>query len=189
MLTTLDQIKGDILHRLQAGAASRRSAMHTPVVVTSDADARVMVLRAFDPVTQIARFHTDSRAPKVALIRQSPALGILFYDRDEKVQIRCRGQGEILMSGALVDEAWKASTPFARRCYLGEAPGEEASGPTSGLPEQYEGVEPSEADLVGARANFAVLHVSITSFDWFQLAQTGHRRAVFDCAGARWMTP
>ncbi len=189
MMITLDQVQADIMQRLQAGASNRRSAMHTPVVVTSDADARVMVLRAFDPSTQTARFHTDGRAPKAALIRHSPGIGILFYDRDAKVQIRCRGQGEILTSGALVDDAWKASTPFARRCYLGDAPGKIASEPTSGLPPQFEGVEPSEAELASARPNFAILQVMITSFDWFHLAQTGHRRAVFDDAGARWITP
>lgn len=189
MLTSLDQVKADIMQRLQASAANRRSAMHTPVVVTGDADARVMVMRAFDPGCQTARFHTDSRAPKAALIRQSPAIGVVFYDAGEKVQIRCRGRGEILTDGALVDEAWANSTPFARRCYLGNAPGEVAPEPTSGLPQQFEGVEPSEAELASARPNFAILLVTITSFDWFHLAQTGHRRAVFDADGARWLTP
>jgi pyridoxamine 5'-phosphate oxidase len=163
--------------------------MHTPVIATADADARIMVLRAFDPVPATLRFHTDARSPKADLISAGAPLGALFYDRAEKVQIRCRGTGRIERAGPLADAAWAASTCFARRCYLGDGPGTVSDQPTSGLPPVFEGREPDEDELRVARANFAVLVMEVASFDWFHLAHTGHRRAVFDQSGARWITP
>ena len=68
MYDDLDQVRADLESRLARAATDRKGAMHTPVVVTGDVDARVMVLRAFDPSNRTLRFHTDVRAPKVAAI-------------------------------------------------------------------------------------------------------------------------
>lgn len=189
MLDSFEAIRADIDCRLADAAENRHGAMHTPVVVTADADARVMVLRAWDPEGQTLRFHTDARAPKAAMIGAGAPVGVLFYDRDAKLQIRCRGTGRIERDGPAVDAAWATSPNFARRCYLGEAPGTSAEKPSSGLPPQFEGVEPDNAQLVPARENFSLLLVTVESFDWFWLAHTGHRRAILGRDGERWVTP
>ncbi|HCY02993.1 MAG TPA: flavin-binding protein, partial [Erythrobacter sp.] len=62
--------------------------MHSPVVATADADARVMVLRAFDADSWLLRFHTDVRSPKVAVIETDSRIGVLAYDRQAKIQLR-----------------------------------------------------------------------------------------------------
>ena len=184
-------IASDIAARLGQAASDRRAAMHTPVVATADADARVMVLRAYDPATHTLRFHTDIRSPKCAIIGEGAPVGVLFYDREAKLQVRCRGRGWIERDTPLVDEAWANSTNFARRCYLGEGPGAVSGTPTSGLPAQFEGTEPSDEDLVPAREYFAVLLVELEEADWFSLAHTGHRRAIIQLASGegRWVSP
>ena len=189
MLDTLDSVRKDAEARLAAAARDRRSPMHTPVVATADADVRVMVLRDFAQWT--LRFHTDSRAPKVAVIARDPQVGVLFYDQPEKVQIRVRGVARVESEGATAQAAWESANNYARRCYLGEGPGSVAAQPSSGLPEAFEGIEPSDAQLAPARANFAVLLVEVRQLDWFYLAHDGHRRAQFDLASgeARWVTP
>ncbi|MFN4112637.1 MAG: flavin-binding protein [Sphingomonadaceae bacterium] len=189
MLDNLEQLRRDIDRRLNEAVSNRRSPMHTPVVMAGEADARIMVLRDFEPATATARFHTDARAPKVGVIGSGAPVGVLFYDRDDKVQIRCRGTGWIEQSGPIADAAWAASTRFARRCYLGDGPGSPAAGPSSGLPPQFEGCEPEEHDLIPARAHFAVLLVRLDMIDWFHLAHTGHRRALFENGTGRWITP
>ena len=195
MLETFAEIRDDVANRLLDGAKNRRSAMHTPVVATADADARVMVLRAFDRIGWRLRFHTDARSPKVGVIAGGEdvgaPVGLLFYDREAKVQIRCKGRGRIETDTPLVDEAWAQSTNFARRCYLGHGPGAVSDVPTSGLPEWAEGVEPTTDQLAEARSHFAVLLVELESADWFSLAHTGHRRAQIDLASdeGRWVTP
>ena len=189
MLDTLIAVREDIIRRLSEGASDRRSAMHAPVVATADADARVMVLRAFEEESWTLRFHTDARAPKIAVIADDPRIGVLAYDREAKLQLRLRGTARIETRGPQVDAAWEESTNFARRCYLGAAPGDPSRQPTSGLPPAFEGVEPDEAELLPARANFALLLVQIEEADWFSLAHTGHRRALFRGNEGRWISP
>ena len=186
MFDSFDDIRADIAKRLGNAAADRRGPMHVPVVVTSDVDARTMVLREFDGEAWTLRFHTDARAPKVAAIEADPRMAVLFYDKAEKVQIRVRGTGQVLTDTPAVDAAWAESTNFARRCYLGEGPGAPSDEPTSGLPEAFEGVEPTDEQVAPARANFAIVRVELTELDWFYLANSGHVRAAFTRAGGEW---
>lgn len=197
MFDTLDACLTDCRDRLIRAPRERKSPLHTPAIVTADVDARVMVLRAFDASAWALRLHTDSRAPKAVAVEADPRIAVLFYDKGAKIQIRARGLGEILRTGPEVDAAWNASTNFARRCYLGEGPGAGSDTPTSGLPAEFEGVEPDDAQLVPARENFALLRITLTALDWLYLAHTGHVRAQFtrakgDGAAAwagRWVSP
>lgn len=193
---TLDQVLADAAARLQAAARDRRSAMHVPVIGTSDGDLRMMVLRACDADLAALRFHTDARSPKASAIGKGAPLSLLGHDPAAKIQLRARGIGRIETDSALAEEAWTNSTPFARRCYLAQAaPGTPVDEPKSGLPAEIEGQMPSEAQLLPARANFAILLLTLTSLDWLHLANTGHRRAQFTRGGAReawagqWVVP
>jgi pyridoxamine 5'-phosphate oxidase len=167
------------------GATNRRSPCHTPVVATIDKSGlpqqRVMVLRAADQGKRLLRFHTDARAHKVNELTASNALSILLYDTQAKVQLRLSGTGSIRTEGEDIDTIWQDADRFARRCYMTEAvPGSVASIPTSGLPAWVQGIKPEEADLVPARANFAILLAEIKRIEWLYLATTGHRRARWD---------
>lgn len=168
----------DIRDCLIRGANSRKSPMHSPVLVTADAQARVLVLRDFDQEAMILRFHTDARSPKVATIAANPAVTILAYDPDAKVQLRIGGTARIERSSEAAQAAWEASNNFARRCYLAEAaPGSLSNIPVSGLPQWADGVLPSDDQIAPARENFAILLVTICEVDWLYLAHGGHRRA------------
>lgn len=190
MFDRLDDVLGDIARRLGRAASDRSCAMHTPVVATADADARVMVLRAFDDANWTLRFHTDARSPKSALIGDGAPVGVLFYDREAKVQVRVRGLGRIETGTPLVEAAWAESNNYARRCYLGDGPGALSDVPTSGLPPWAEGIQPTDEQIMPARENFAILLIELHSLDWFHLAHTGHIRAQFSrpegVAGASW---
>lgn len=195
MFDTLEACLTDCRDRLIRAPRDRKSPLHTPVIVTADVDARVMVLRAFDAQSWRLRLHTDTRAPKAQVIAADPRMAVLFYDKGAKIQIRARGTGEIVREGAEIDAAWAASTRFARRCYLGEGPGAASDTPTSGLPSEFEGVEPDDTQLVPARENFALLGITLDALDWLYLAHTGHVRAQFTRAGqgaaweGRWVSP
>lgn len=194
MIETLDEAIADITRQLERGASQRKSAMHSPVVATQDADQRIMVLREFDAGQRRLRFHTDARSPKCAIIGEGAPVSVLFYDFDTKTQIRARGTGWIEHYGPVADAAWEASTTFARRCYLAQdAPGAVSEEGTSGLPDWAEGIQPSEDQVAPARENFAVLLVTLERLDWLYLANSGHRRAVFaaDTQGwtGKWAVP
>lgn len=193
MFETLEEVRRDWFGRLARAPRDRKCALHTPVVVSAPADARVMVLRAFDQEGAMLRFHTDARSPKVAAIAADPRMAVLFYDKSAKIQIRVQGAGRIESDGQIADAAWGSSHNFARRCYLGEGPGSVSDVPTSGLPPEFEGVEPDDEQLIPARGNFAVLLIDVEKVDWLYLAHTGHIRAQFTRAGegweGRWVTP
>lgn len=193
MFDSLDDVKRDWVGRLARAAKDRKSPMHVPAVVTSDVDARGMVLREFDSTACTLRFHTDTRAPKVAAIEADPRMAVLFYDKASKIQIRVRGTGQILRDAPITQQAWDNGSNFARRCYLGEGPGAQSDEPTSGLPSDLEGIEPSDEQLIPARDNFAVLLITITEVDWLYLAHTGHVRALFERSSdewsGRWISP
>ena len=189
MIETLPDVRKDVIARLTAAATDRKSPMHTPVVATADADARIMVLRDFNPDALVLRFHTDVRSPKTSVIGDGAPLGILFYDAEAKVQIRCRGTGRIESATSQVEQFWNASDTFARRCYLGAPPGEHRAEPSTGLPHWVEGVRPTEEELEPARANFGALIVEVETIDWYCLSSSGHRRAILERDSATWVTP
>lgn len=183
-IETLDGVLADISARLARGARDRRSPMHMPVIGTADGDMRMMVLRSCDAGLDLLRLHTDARSPKAGAIGGGSSVGLLAFDPEAKVQIRARGTGRIEASGPIADQAWAEASAYARRCYLAEqAPGTAAGRPLSGLPAEVEGIRPREDQLVPARANFAVLLVTLTALDWLYLAHDGHRRAQFTRAG------
>jgi hypothetical protein len=180
MFDTLEAVLADAAAQLARAARDRKSPMHVPVVGTPDGDLRMMVLRACDPDMALLRLHTDARSPKAAAVMAQGAASLLAHDPVTKTQLRLRGPARIETSGPVADAAWAASTPFARRCYLAmAAPGTSAGEPVSGLPIEIEGQQPSEDQLIPARANFAVLLIEPTSLDWLYLANSGHRRAQF----------
>jgi pyridoxine/pyridoxamine 5'-phosphate oxidase len=183
---------------LAEGARNRRSPVHVPVVASIDSGGlptqRVLVLREADRARAMLRFHTDARSPKTGELADGAAAHVLAYHPEEKVQLRLCGTAQVVRDGSEVDAVWAASTRFARRCYLAEAaPGTGLAGPASGLPAAVEGREPDEAELVPARPNFALLKISVCRIDWLYLANSGHRRALFERGGdawaGRWVVP
>ncbi|WFL77533.1 pyridoxamine 5'-phosphate oxidase family protein [Altererythrobacter arenosus] len=193
MFDTLDAVRDDFTRRIESAATDRHLPMHLAVLSTRDADARVLVLRAFDRDSWTLRFHTDVRSPKCDIIAQHPGVGVLLYDRSAKVQLRIRGEARVETDGPVADAAWEQSTNFARRCYLGDGPGTLAAQMTSGLPPQFEGIEPTDEQLIPARPNFAIIQVEMREIDWFFLSHAGHRRAQFARQGegweGRWVAP
>jgi pyridoxamine 5'-phosphate oxidase len=179
---------------IKAGAKDRRSAFHTPVVSTiglnNAPQSRVLVLRTANKEARELKFNTDLRSPKVAEIEANPNMSVLLYDSETKIQLRLSGQAQIQSQGTEVNAVWLATDRFARRCYMAESAPSSVSGrPTSGLPESTEGRKPEEAELIPARANFALLLFEVQKIDWLYLAAKGHRRAVFhyDIAAQSWL--
>lgn len=184
MFETLDAVLADAAAHLTRAARDRKSPMHVPVVGTADGDLRMMVLRACDAGIGLLRFHTDARSPKALTIGANGMASVLAFDPEAKIQLRVKGPARIESTGPVADAAWAAASEYARRCYLAlGAPGSTTDQPHSGLPEEVEGIRPSEEQLLPARENFAVLLVQPTALDWLYLAHDGHRRAQFARSG------
>lgn len=185
-------ILADAWRLIGKGVTDRRCAAHHPVVATVDAsgrpDQRVMILRAADQQRGVVQFNTDIRSPKVLQIGDSAPAHVLIYEPAAKVQLRLSGSAHIESDGPAAQRAWQQATNFARRCYLAEqGPGTVMAEGTSGLPGWAEGIQPSDAQIIPARANFAVLQMELQSLDWLHLANSGHRRARISRDGGQWI--
>ncbi len=194
----LPSIVADVWNRLTLGAKDRRSALHTPVVASVDADGRpqqrVMVLRAADKDCRQLRFHTDARTSKVREISDSGRVSILGYDPGAKIQIRASGVGKVETNSEAAETAWQSASLSSRRCYLAPiGPGSQSPEPTSGLPPSLENRVPDLSETLPAREHFAILLVTLDRLEWLYLASDGHRRAAFswDRHGwtGQWLVP
>lgn len=179
---------------LVRGKNDRRSAFHTPAIATIGADGvpqvRTVVLRGADQAQAQLRFHTDIRAGKVAEIGAEPKIGLHFYDKKSKIQLRVSGTAHCHTEGALKDHAWDGSKPMSRECYrVNHSPGSHVMAPDAwSIPQ-----DPSDPDE--GKENFVAVMVTIETMEWLYLARGGHRRAKFFVAAdgalakATWLVP
>lgn len=192
----LDQVVPDALTRLRAAVADRRHAMRTPVLVTADAEARLMTLRGCDEDLATLRFHSDVRCPKVATIRADSRVSVLAYDPAARVQLRLKGTAHVLGQGAQADAAWAATALMGRRCYMAEAgPGTPLPEPGAALPDAVRQRRPTLAESEAGRMAFAIVLVRVDSLDWLHLNASGgqrallHRRAPGEPWQGSWIAP
>ncbi len=196
---TLDQVRRHIEQTLHAAVADPKHGWHWPTLgtVALDGDAaelRTVVLRHVDedPLTLVT--HTDVRSEKIDQLRRRPVLAWLFYDGDERVQLRAKGVVEVHHDDATTAAAWPGLDPGQQAIYCIEPdPGDTADQPTTGLPDGLR-LDTAEADRVtGGYANFTVLRCPVRSMTWLRIERAGFRRAGFDAGPGgftgRWLVP
>jgi hypothetical protein len=192
-----DLILDKIWTLLNKGVTDREEDFRLPVVVLNSKqgpDARIVVLRGAYPEKNILRFHTDIRSDKIESIKNNKQIYFLFYNKEEKIQVRATGTATIHYKDETTAESWKKIQSMSRKCYLATtAPGSISDNPTSGIPEQYNGktVPIDETEL--GYENFSIIESKIHSFEWLYLASKGHRRAKIELSDqgstATWVTP
>lgn len=168
---------------LHAGAATPTHAYRWPVVSTVSADGtpevRVVVLRRFDEAARLLVFHTDVRSAKVAELRRNPRCGFLFYDPDDRIQLRVRTTATLHHADEFARREFDAITPINRASYAGlGVPGAEEP---PAAPFDYPPKPP--ADEAVAFGHFVAVACEIQSADALELHPSGHRRARFEWAG------
>jgi len=179
----LDALPGAIWGELAKAVQDRSHGWRTPVLATVDgeaADARTVVLREVSAERQAIDFFTDARSPKVAQLQRKPLGTVVAWCPRLSWQLRMRVSLQIETDGLAVSSLWaKLRLRPAAQDYMSELP------PGSLLPV---GLAPSRPEA-GARAHFALLRATVLQIDWLALRPEGHRRALVDAQGARWITP
>ena len=194
---TFDQLLQHAWQLIEHAVHDRTDPLHTPVLGTSDeygSDQRVVVLRGFDAASRRLWFHSDLRAPKIAVLEHDPRVSWLLYHPVARLQLRIRAVAEIHANDDLAHAGWQKSAVLGRRCYCGIAPGQISAEPNHGLNQDLLDRLPTEAESEVGRPNFCVISTTITSLDWLQLQFTGNYRAQFNWADdgsytAQWVTP
>ena len=141
------------------------------------ADARTVILREVDGDARVLRIFTDERAGKVAQLMSHPCGTVVMWSPALGWQLRCRVRLTVQSQGLAATSRWALVklSPSAQD-YLSALP--------PGAPLQGD-----ELTLPSPQPHFAIVEAKVLAIDWLELHRDGHRRAVFDGEGARWVQP
>ena len=193
----LDKVYLKIWDLLKIGLKNRDLPFHIPVFICGNnikSDGRIVVLRGIDEEQKKIWFHSDIRSNKVKILKSNPEATLLFYDKNEKIQLRISGNTKINYKNDVTKKSWKKTVHMSRQCYLGDkAPGSNALGPTSGLTSDIDNLKYSMKESEIGYKNFCLIETFITSIEWLYLAAKGHRRAHFSLKNnsieKKWIIP
>ena len=179
-----NEIKKKIWLMLDDAITNRSSQFRLPVFICGDQsgfDGRIVVLRKTDQQNNIVQFHSDIRSDKIKKLRKNSKAAMLFYDKEEKIQIRLKVECTINHDNNITKESWLKTGHMSRKCYLVDnGPGIESDNPTSGLKPELDNFEFTLEQSEEGYKNFTVIQCKVKSIEWLYLAAKGHRRAKFD---------
>jgi pyridoxamine 5'-phosphate oxidase len=191
----LDEIQKKLWSMLDDAVVNRSSSFRIPVFICADQndiDGRIVVLRKSDRKNNVLQFHTDLRSQKVDILNQNKNASLVFYDKEEKIQLRVKVICEINNKNSIAEESWKKTQHISRRCYLTDSgPGSVSESPTSGMISKLEDFDYTMEQSEKGYENFTVIKCKIKSIEWLYLAAKGHRRAIFDFENNKnnWLVP
>ena len=190
-----NEIEKKIWDLLTHAVKDRSSEFRTPVFICgdqSDFDGRIVVLRKSDQTNNMVQFHSDIRSDKIPKLKNNKNASMLFYDKEEKIQVRLKVECIINHDNEITKESWSKTGHISRKCYLVDnGPGTESSTPTSGLKPELDNFEFTMEQSEKGYKNFTVIQCKIKSMEWLYLAAKGHRRARFDLINNKesWLVP
>jgi pyridoxamine 5'-phosphate oxidase len=189
------EIKNKIWSMLDSAIKDRGSPFRIPVFICGnqdDFDGRIVVLRKSDQSNNIVQYHSDIRSDKIAKLKNNKNAAMLFYDKEEKIQVRLKVECVVNHDNEITKESWLKTGHVSRKCYLvDDGPGAISSSPTSGLKPKLDNFEFTMEESEEGYKNFTVIQCKIKSVEWLYLAAKGHRRAKFDLENNKehWLIP
>ena len=189
------EIEKKIWFLLTDAVKNRSSEFRTPVFICGndkDLDGRVVVLRKADQQNNFIQYHSDIRSTKIDKIKKNPNCSILFYGKEEKIQLRVKAECIVNHDNEITKESWEKTGHISRKCYLvTKGPGTESDKPTSGLDNKFDNFDFTKEESEAGYKNFCVIRCNIKSIEWLYLAAKGHRRALFDLEKNKknWLVP
>ena len=189
------EIEKKIWDLLSSAVSDRNSEFRTPVFIcgnNNDLDGRVVVLRKASQQNNFIQYHSDIRSSKIEKIKKNPICSILFYGKQEKIQLRLKAECTVHFNDEITKESWKNTGHISRKCYLvTNGPGTVSVTPTSGLDDKFDNFNYTKEESETGYKNFCVIRCKVKSIEWLYLAAKGHRRAIFDLENNKknWLVP
>ena len=178
------EIKKKIWLMLDDAITNRGSQFRIPTFICGDQsefDGRIVVLRKSDQKNNIVQFHSDIRSDKIGKLKRNSKAAMLFYDKEEKIQVRLKVECVVNYKNDVTKESWSKTQHISRKCYLVDnGPGSESDTPTSGLKPELDNFEFTMEQSEEGYKNFTVIQCKVKSIEWLYLAAKGHRRAKFN---------
>ena len=179
-----NEIKKKIWLLLNDAVTNRNSQFRIPAFICGDQsnfDGRIVVIRKSDQQNNLIQFHSDIRSDKIKKLKKNPKGAMLFYDKEEKIQVRLKVECSINHNNDVAKESWSKTQHISRKCYLVDnGPGSDSDFPTSGLRPELDNFEFTMEQSEEGYKNFTVIQCKVKSIEWLYLAAKGHRRAKFD---------
>ena len=188
-------IKTKIWSMLDNAIKDRSSQFRIPVFICGsqdDFDGRIVVLRKSDQSNDLIQYHSDIRSNKIVKLKNNKNASMLFYDKDEKIQVRLKVECTVNHDNEITKESWLKTGHMSRKCYLVDnGPGTESPSPTSGLKPELDNFEFTMEQSEAGYKNFTVIQCKIKNMEWLYLAAKGHRRAKFNLENNKeyWLVP
>ena len=189
------EIKKKIWLMLDDAVTNRGSQFRIPTFICGDQssfDGRIVVLRKSDQQNRLVQFHSDIRSDKIEKLKKNPNAAMLFYDKEEKIQVRLKVECTVNHNNDVTKESWSKTQHISRKCYLVDnGPGTESDIPTSGLKPELDNFEFTMEQSEEGYKNFTVIQCKVKSIEWLYLAAKGHRRARFNLETNKdtWLVP
>ena len=117
----LNEIKNKYWSMLDDAVSNRTSPFRIPVFICAnqnEIDGRIVVLRKSDRDNNLLQFHTDYRSSKINIIKKNSNASLVFYDKEEKIQLRVKVECIINNQNSISEVSWKKTQHISRRCYL-----------------------------------------------------------------------
>ena len=180
---------------LDDAITNRSSQFRTPTFVCGDQldfDGRIVVLRKSDQKNNLLQFHSDIRSDKIEKLKKNSKAAMLFYDKEEKIQVRLKVDCTINHENDVTKDSWSKTQHISRKCYLVDnGPGSETEIPTSGLKPELDNFDYTKEQSEEGYRNFTVIQCEVKLIEWLYLAAKGHRRARFNLENNKntWLIP
>ena len=190
-----NEIKKKIWLMIDDAITNRNSQFRIPTFICGDQsnfDGRIVVLRKLDKKNNTIQFHSDIRSDKIEKLKKNPKAAMLFYDKEEKIQVRLQVKCLVNHNNDIAKESWSKTQHISRKCYLVDnGPGTESDNPTSGLKPELDNFKFTMEQSEEGYKNFTVIQCKVKSIEWLYLAAKGHRRARFDIETNKdtWLVP
>ena len=140
-------------------------------------ESRTIVLRKFISEPFKIFFNADYRSEKVAQLIENHNCTALFYDKDRRVQVRCKCIAKIHYNNDLSKKIWDDTALQSRKCYMGSFPPSQAlQSWDPNIPKEYFKTDPEKKDSEKGYANFTHIELEIMEIDVLQLHHDGHIR-------------
>ena len=180
---------------LDGAITNRSSQFRTPTFICGDQldfDGRIVVLRKSDQKNNLLQFHSDIRSDKIEKLKKNSKAAMLFYDKEEKIQVRLKVDCTINHENDVTKDSWSKTQHISRKCYLVDnGPGSETKIPTSGLKPELDNFDYTKEQSEEGYRNFTVIQCEVKLIEWLYLAAKGHRRARFNLENNKntWLIP
>ena len=173
----LQLIFNSIWKELSLGAVKRKHPFHvcflSTVSTLATPESRIVILREVNSKNFTLRSNCDLRSSKSNEVKLNPNTSLLFYDSENKIQIRIKSKSEIIDKRDLIQPIWDASQEISKRCYY--AP----QAPSSPLEEPFSNDLLDLDDKELGINIFGLIVSKAYEVDYLSLNYNGHKRCRF----------